>query len=140
AETGVLTPVSGSPFDTGGAAGGQGLSLAATPDNQFLYSANGFSQDITTFGINPDGSLTRIGNNVFAFQQPDGIKVTPDGRFLMVVLPNAGPHGSVLVLSIGSDGTLVPVQPPQSVRPFGGQDGSATGIDVACDSTTVTLG
>src|SRR5262249_16234073 len=92
AQTGVLTPVSGSPFDTGGAAGGQGLSLAATPDNQFLYSANGFSQDITTFGINPDGSLTRIGNNVFAFQQPDGIKVTPDGHFLAVVLPNAGPH------------------------------------------------
>jgi 6-phosphogluconolactonase (cycloisomerase 2 family) len=139
--TGVLTPVPGSPFDTGGAAGrGLGLSLAATPDNRFLYSANGFSQDITTFAINEDGSLTRIGSNVFAFQQPAGIKVTPDGRFLAVALPNEGPHGSVVVFGIGSDGTLLLTQPPQPVRPFGGPDGIARGIDIACDSTTVTLG
>jgi 6-phosphogluconolactonase len=138
-QTGVLTPVPGSPFDTGGAAGGQGLSLAATPDNRFLYSANGFTQDITTFGINPDGSLTRIGSNVFTFQQPDGIKVTPDGSFLAVVLPNAGPHGSVAIFSIQSDGTLLSIQPPQPVRPFGGPDGGATGIDVTCDATTVTV-
>ena len=139
AQTGILTLVPGSPFDTGGAAG-QGLSLAATPDNRFLYSANGFSQDITTFGINPDGSLTRIGPNVFTFQQPDGVKVTPDGSFLAVVLPSEGPHGSVQMFSIGSDGTLTVAQPPQPVRPFGGPDGIATGIDVTCDSTTVTLG
>jgi 6-phosphogluconolactonase len=138
-QTGVLTPVPGSPFDTGGAAGGQGLSLAATPDSRFLYSANGFTQDITTFGINPDGSLTRIGNNVFSFQQPDGIKVTPDGSFLAVVLPNAGPHGSVAVFSIQSDGTLLSIQPPQSFRAAGGPDGSAAGIDVTCDATTMTV-
>jgi 6-phosphogluconolactonase (cycloisomerase 2 family) len=138
AGTGVLTLVPGSPFDTGGAAG-SGLSLAATPDGRFLYSANGLSQDITTFAINPDGSLTRMGNNIFANQSPDGIKITPDGRLLAVVLPNSGSHGSVAMFSVGSDGTLAQIQPPQPVRPFGGLDGSATGIDITCDSRTVTL-
>src|SRR5262249_11394482 len=128
--TGVLTPVPGSPFDTGGAAGGQGLSLAASPDHRVLYSANGCCQDITTFAINLNGSLTRIGGNVFTYSQPDGVKITPDGNFLAVVLPTSGPHGSVAVFGIGSEGALIPIQPPQSVRPFGGPDGIATGIDI----------
>src|SRR5260221_9168354 len=34
--TGVLTPVPGSPFATGGVADGIGISLAATPDDKFL--------------------------------------------------------------------------------------------------------
>jgi 6-phosphogluconolactonase len=139
AATGVLSLVPGSPFDTGGAAG-PGIGLAATRDNRFLYAANGLSQDITTFGINPDGSLTRVGDPVFAFNQPDGIKVTPDGSFLAVVLPNEGPHGSVAMFSIGSDGSLISIQPPQSVRPLGSPLGNATGIDVTCDSGTVTVG
>lgn len=136
--TGVLTVVPGSPFDTGGAAG-LGISLAATPDGRFIYAANALSQDITAFAINANGSLTRIGSPVFTFQLPDGVKVTPDGRFLAVVLPNEGPHGSVVMFTIGADGMLSLAQPPQAVRPFGGPDGSATGIDVTCDSTTVTL-
>jgi 6-phosphogluconolactonase len=138
AASGVLTLVSGSPFDTGGAAG-PGIALATTRDNRFLYAANGLSQDITTFGINPDGSLTRVGDRVSTFNQPDGIKVTPDGSFLAVVLPNEGSHGSVAMFSIGSDGSLTSIQPPQSVRPLGGPGGIATGIDVTCDSGTVTV-
>ena len=38
--TGVLTPVPGSPFPTGGSADGLGISLAATPRGRFLYAAN----------------------------------------------------------------------------------------------------
>jgi hypothetical protein len=139
AGTGVLTPVPGSPFDTGGAAG-PGLSLAATPDNRFLFAANGLSQNITAFAINPNGSLTRIGDPVFAFQEPAGVKVTPDGRFLAVVLINDPPHGSVAMFSIGSDGTLTLAQLPQPVRPIGGPAGAAAGIDITCNSATVTLG
>jgi hypothetical protein len=36
----------------------------------------------------PDGSLTRVGDPISTFNQPDGIKVTADGSFLAVVLPN----------------------------------------------------
>ena len=73
---------------------------------------------------------------VSTFNQPDGIKVTPDGSFLAVVLPNEGPHGSVAMFSMGSDGSLTSIQPP---RPFGRPSGNATGIDVTCDSGTVTV-
>jgi 6-phosphogluconolactonase len=139
--TGILTLVAGSPFETGGASGlGLVLALAATPDKRFLYTANGMSQNITTFGINADGSLSRIGPLIPASSQPIGIKVTPDGSLLAVVLPNEGPHGSVAMFSIGSDGTLTAIQPPQSVRPSGGPVGLAVGIDITCDSRTVILG
>jgi hypothetical protein len=136
--SGVLNPVPGSPFDTGGAAG-SGISLAITPDNRFLYATNGLSQDITSFTVNPDGSLAKNGDRIFAFQQASSARVTPDGRFLAVVLPTEGPHGSVVMFGIGLDGTLTLAQLPQLVRPFGGPDGVATGIDITCDSTTVTV-
>src|SRR5262245_44706396 len=46
---GVLTSVPGSPFATGGVSNGFGVTLAATPDNRFLYVANGGSSDVTAF-------------------------------------------------------------------------------------------
>jgi 6-phosphogluconolactonase len=136
--TGALTLVPGSPFDTGGASG-QGISLAATPDNRFLFAGNVLSQNITVFAINPDGSLSRTGDPVFAAGQPNGVKVTPDGRFLVAVLANVGPHASVVVFGIGSDGTLTP-RFPFPIRPFGGPDGTGAGIDISCDSTTIAVG
>jgi hypothetical protein len=103
ASTGVLTSVTGSPFDTGGAAG-PGIGLAATRDTRCLYAANGLSQDITTFGINPDGSLTRVGDPVSTFNQPDGIKVTPD---------------NVPLLSADGSLTLTPGSPVSTGQPSG---------------------
>jgi len=136
--TGALTLVLGSPFDTGGASG-LGTSLAATPDNRFLFAANALSQDITIFAINPDGSLTRTRDPVFAAGQPNGVKVTPDGHFLVAVLANVGAHGAVVVFRIESDGNLTP-RFPLPIRSFGGPDGGGAGIDVTCDSTTLAVG
>ena len=45
--TGVLTPVPGSPFATGGLAS-EGVSLAASPKGQFLFAGNPGSGDITS--------------------------------------------------------------------------------------------
>src|SRR5215813_3417051 len=49
--TGVLTSVPGSPFATGGTAGGVGMSLTTTPDDKFLLVANGASMTISVFSI-----------------------------------------------------------------------------------------
>src|SRR5262245_6013941 len=85
--TGVLTTISGSPFATGGVAGGIGISLAGTPDDKFLVAANGGSRTLTVFSIAASGSLTPVPGSPF----PSGaagplvdVKVTSDGRFLAV--------------------------------------------------------
>jgi len=57
--TGDLTTVPGSPFATGGSADGQGISLATTPDDNFLIVANGGSVNITVYSVAANGALTQ---------------------------------------------------------------------------------
>ena len=141
--SGVLTGVPGSPFPTGGTAGGFGISLGATPDGSFLFAANGDSSNIRAFAIDPDtGTLTPTGPLVPSGGNPDGIRVTPDGNYLLLALPGVGPngHGSVAVFSI-SGGTLTAVVgSPFQLRGSGGEPGSATGVDVNCASDTAFVG
>jgi 6-phosphogluconolactonase len=76
--TGILTPVPGSPFATGGVAGGFGISLAPTPDDQFLIVANGDSNTITVYSIGANGALAQVAGSPFPGDpggNPDGIKV-----------------------------------------------------------------
>src|SRR5215475_5974616 len=85
--TGVLTTVPGSPFHTGGSAGKGGISLTTTPNDQFLIAANAGSVDITVYSIAANGALTAVAGSPFPAgpgASPDGIKVTPDGKFLAV--------------------------------------------------------
>ncbi len=138
--TGVITPVVGSPFPTGGISGGLGISLAATPDGSFLIAGHGGSQNLRVFAKNPDGSLTPVGPLVPAGGLVDGMKVTPDGSFLAVVLPDVGPHGAVRIFRIDSAGGLTPMGGPQTLRDPGAPDGVVTGVDVACDGITVAFG
>ncbi len=139
--TGVITPVVGSPFPTGGISGGLGISLAATPDGSFLIAGHGGSQNLRVFAKNPDGSLTPVGLLVPAGGLVDGMKVTPDGSFFLAVLVDVGPHGSVAVLSISDSGGLTPVPgSPFSVRGPGGPDGVATGVDANDATDTVSVG
>src|SRR5262245_10959073 len=63
--TGVLTPVPGSPFATGGVADGIGVSLATTPDDKFLIAANGSSMTITVFSIAANGALSQVAGSPF---------------------------------------------------------------------------
>ncbi len=138
--TGVLTPVPGSPFATGGASGGLGIPLAVSVDNSFLYAAHGGSSNIRVFGINFDGSLTAIGGLVPAGGVgPDGIKTVPGCDFLLVALPNNGPDGAVAMFDIAADGTITPV--PGSPFLVPGVGGSvATNVDVDCAGTTAAVG
>jgi 6-phosphogluconolactonase len=130
--TGVLTAVPGSPFAAGGY-GLYGISLAATPNGRFLYAGNFLSGNISAFTIAHHGALTPIAGYFSSPGLPDGINVSPDGRFLAVALPVSGPGAAkagVAMFSIGSTGALTPV--PGSPFPVPG--GGASYVDIKCKS------
>ncbi len=140
-DTGNLTPLPDSPFPTGGVTG-DGFSLAATPDGQFLYAAQDYSATIRTFGIDPgDGHLTPVGDllPVGADISANGLKVSPDGRWLALSLTRVLPHGQVAMFSIDAEtGAPTPVPgSPFPVRDPGGTEGRAAGVDINCASDTL---
>ena len=54
---------------------------AVTPDGQYLIAANPESNNATVYSITFHGTLTAIPGSPFALGLfPDGIKVTPDGE------------------------------------------------------------
>ncbi len=126
--TGVLTPVPGSPFATGGVADGIGTSLTATPDNKFLIAANGASMTITVFSVAANGALSQVAGSPFASGASGGLasaKVTSDGKFLAV---SAAP-GNIFMFTISAAGALVPVPGSPTA------DTGAAGIDCNCAGT-----
>ena len=80
--SGVLTPITGSPFT----AGSDPQGLATDPGGKFLYTAN--SQDKTLSGFTIDGSsgtLTPISGFPFAtVSGPAALAIDPAGQFLYV--------------------------------------------------------
>src|SRR6266566_464306 len=130
--TGVLTPVPGSPFATGGLGSFFGISLAVTPNGKFVYAGNTASGDISAFSVGSNGALTPIAGSPFsAGGSPDGIKVSPNGKFLGVALPFSD---SVAMFSISFSGALASV--PGSPFPQGGTGGAdqAAYVDMSCNS------
>ena len=132
--SGNLTPVPGSPFplDSSGPGSG-GISLAVTPNGQFLMAGNPLAERITSFSIGADGSLTAVHDSpFFAGGQPAGMNVSPNGKFLA-----AGLLGGVAMFGIAPDGSLTAV--PGS--PFGqGGVGAAAGVDMNCKSNLLFAG
>jgi Lactonase, 7-bladed beta-propeller len=69
-----------------------GGSVAVTPDGKYLYATYAFSENIGAWAVNSDCSLTFIA----AYQASvgadnyDGIKVTPNGKNLLVTSPSFG--------------------------------------------------
>src|SRR5215510_9623087 len=128
--TGVLTSVPGSPFATGGTAGGVGMSLTTTPDDKFLIVANGASMTISVFSIAANGALTAVAGSPFpsgAASSLDSAKVTSDGKFLAVSSALRVP-GNIFMFSISAAGALAPA--PGSPTTAAG----AAGIDCNCAS------
>ena len=126
--TGVLTSVPGSPFATGGVAGGNGMSLTATPDDQFLIVANGASMNITVFSIAANGALSPVAGSPFASGASGPLasaKVTSDGKFLAV----SSAPGNISMFNISATGALTPA-PGSPIA-----DTGAAGIDCNCAST-----
>jgi len=132
--TGVLTAVSGSPFPTNAFddTTHSGISLAATPDGQFLYAGStGLNSEFTVGSItifridSTTGVLTTVGVPVPAGGAVYGMKVSPDGKFLVAALSQSS---EIAVFAIQSDGSLQAV----ANSPFTLSSGAATSVDINC--------
>jgi 6-phosphogluconolactonase (cycloisomerase 2 family) len=123
---GSLAPVPNSPFATGSAWSGD-ISLAASPDGQFLFAGVAASNTIIRFAINPDGSLTQVATAAVPVS-PTGMKVSPKGNFLAVGLPGYLNTGGVAMFNI-ANGALTMV----NGTPFpDAGSGNLTGVDIDC--------
>jgi large repetitive protein len=144
--TGVLSPVSGSPFVYGEEESNTGgISLAITPNGQILYAGDTGTGDIWGFSITQSGenagALTAltpaagVAPPLYTFASPvvpDGINVTRDGNYLAVALVG---ELAVAMFQIQSGGTLVPVANSPFAAP--GTEGSANGtafVEINCAS------
>ncbi len=82
-ESGILTPIPGSPFSdpvTGGAG-----ALASDAAGRFLYVANVTTNNVSQFAIDPNsGGLTRVGETA-AGTFPQAITIDPSGQYLYTV-------------------------------------------------------
>ena len=89
ATTGALTQISGSPFPTAGSSPGPSI-MASDPAGKFLYvSLSGTASannQVAAFTVNSStGALTPIaGSPVTVGRDPQGLAVTPDGKFLFI--------------------------------------------------------
>ncbi|MBZ5593153.1 MAG: lactonase family protein [Acidobacteriia bacterium] len=130
--TGALTPVAGSPYSSG--MGFADISLAASPDGQFLFAGTAANTSVVTFAIATDGSLTEV-SSLNVLEPPAGMKVSADGKYLAVSLPNWGAFGSVAMFSIASDGSLAMINGAPFQGP--GPAGNLSDVDIDCASSNV---
>lgn len=107
---GVLTSI-GQTANTGT----QPTNLLFEPQQTFAYTANFGSDDISTFTVNKDGSLTAAGSktavstSTAAAAHPIGLAMDPGAHFLFVANqgdPTRSIPGNISVFSIGSGGAL----------------------------------
>ncbi|HEY1939352.1 MAG TPA: MBG domain-containing protein [Candidatus Angelobacter sp.] len=130
--TGILTRVAGSPFPTLLTLDNcQGISLAATPDGNFLFaSSNG---QIETFAIGASGTLTPLTAPLTAncCSPNAGMVVSPNGQFLAI-----SNQTSVSMFTINA-GTLTAV-PGSPFSKTG--SGSLSGLDFSCAADRLYAG
>jgi 6-phosphogluconolactonase len=101
--TGALSPVPGSPFQTG--IGVSNITIAVTPDGRFLYAAG--NGNLHGFSIASDGSLAMLPSPPAFLEGPTfGYpNITPDGKFLLMPIPF---DSIVFTFKVGPDGALTP--------------------------------
>lgn len=110
-----------------------GISLAATPDGQYLVAAVdtealAFGR-IHVFSVGGTGALSEVAGSPFPIECPSttGIKITPNGNFLVVSCPAVG---MIRVFGIGAGGALTEV----ASSPFEDATGVPVGLDINCAS------
>ena|SRR5579872_252265 len=125
---GTLTPVAGSPFPSGGQGNNYGIGLTVA-DNKILFAGNTVSNTLSVLGITASCEL-RLGPTYSGLSgSPDGMKVTPNGKFLIT----AGlgfPNSFLIDLSNGHLTQLGPYP----------AHGTTAGVDISCDGTTAYFG
>jgi len=82
--------------------------LVLSPSKKLLYTANSLSNDISTFKINSDGTLSLIATTPDGGSTPHEAVIDPSGKYLLVT--NSGGTFDVSVFSIdASSGALTAV-------------------------------
>jgi 6-phosphogluconolactonase (cycloisomerase 2 family) len=109
-QSGALTQLTGSPFSSGG---NNPVTLAASPNNQFVYVVNQGTSTVVAYTIGSGGQLTAgkasavLASN--ATSTPTSIAVDPAGKFLYVAFKyqtgTTGP-GGITCFPINADGSL----------------------------------
>jgi len=127
---GGLTPVPTSPYATG-ASGWSDISLAASPNGQFLFAGRAANNSVATFSIAADGSLSLL-SSIAMSVAPAGMKVSPDGKYLAVGLPAFAGRGGVAMFSVASNGSLTMIN-GTPFADFG--SGFLAGVDIDCASS-----
>jgi 6-phosphogluconolactonase (cycloisomerase 2 family) len=124
---GTLTAVKGSPFSDG-VSGKQRFGIGLAAGGSLLFAGNTNDSSISVLRINSRCSL-KVLTKVTVPGSPAGIKVTHDKKFLI-----AAYLGQVDSFSIDSStGNLTELGPRTP-------HGSAAGVEISCDSTTVYFG
>ena len=120
---GTLTPVTGSPFLTGGTGIANPMQalgpddsdyqLVTSADHKHLYAANGGSDTISVFDINADGSLTTLAASPFSSGGKSPVSMAFAGSYLLVTNQDADPgrgltgaNANYATLAIAADGSL----------------------------------
>ena len=107
AQAGGLTPVAGSPFDSGNEPTG----VTFSPDARFAYVTTLNDDTVTRYSVGVGGALTELGATPTGGNLPTGLAFTPNGGRLLVT--NRDPSGlapRVSVFDVDSQsGALTPV-------------------------------
>jgi hypothetical protein len=119
ASNGSLTEIPGSPFPTGGV-GATGRAFGSNhilvTTQGFLVAANGGSQTLSVFSVNPvsgrpvpvAGSPFSTGEPIVPFEPDISLSVTPDGKHLITGHRSllTDQRGHLNVFAIGTNGAL----------------------------------
>jgi 6-phosphogluconolactonase len=106
--SGSLTPVPGSPFWNGASGDGpNSFDLVLSPNDDFLFTTDSFTQDITSFSIAGNGALSAVtGSPFFTTNWEGGTAITGNGDYLYSV---QFVSGKVDGQKVNADGTLTAV-------------------------------
>jgi len=111
---GQLTPIGSSPFADGQTAP---CWVEISHDGRYLFTVNTGSGNISSYAINPGGSLTLTGSTAISGGGADiDARLTPDGRYLLV--DGSGNH--ILSVFAVNRGTLTEVPSSPTPLPAGG--------------------
>lgn len=130
--TGVLTPISGSPYNTGLGS----RALANEPVRAHIYVANSQSGDISAFSMNAtSGALTPLSGLTPVEVGIDAIAIDSAGQFMYVV---SGSSSNLWIFSIDSSGALTPLSGTPIALSSSGIVSSSVMIDVSGNYLYVT--
>jgi 6-phosphogluconolactonase (cycloisomerase 2 family) len=139
---GVLSPIAGTPFQS---TGSNSNIVLATPNNAFLFESNQFSNSISSFAMNADGSLALLGKfgGVGTVHSPVGMATDSSGTFLYVADDNFGMalyriNGNGSLTSIKDQGINLPAE-IQGVAAFPPRSCASADLAVSMTASPTTV-